>query len=218
MHISDGMLPAYAWIAGGAVAAVAIALDVRRIHDRDVPKLALLASTFFVASLVHVPVGPASVHLALNGLVGIVAGPGSVLVIAAGLLLQALLLGHGGLTTLGVNIVDLALPAALVGSLCRRWIRTLPVGKAAVLAGLAGALVPILSLGMILGWSLVASDPAYGDGLRVFLLASLPICLIEGLICGATISYLLKVQPVVLDLDRPAGGDRAGVRPIRPGP
>ena len=218
MHISDGMLPTYAWTAGCVVAGLAVAADLRRVHDRDVPKLALLASTFFVASLVHVPLGPASIHLTLNGLVGIVAGPGTVLVIAMGLLLQALLFGHGGLTSLGVNIVNMALPALLVASMCRWRLRSLSAGRGALLAGLCGTLVPVLSLGMVLGWSAFASDPAYTNGLRAFLLASLPVCILEGLICGATISYLLKVQPSVLRLDRTPAGEPAGATPVGVGP
>lgn len=218
MHISDGMLPTCVWIAGSAAAGLAVAADLRWVRDRDVPKLALLASTFFAASLVHVPLGPASIHLTLNGLVGIVAGPGSVLVIAMGLLLQALLFGHGGLTALGVNIVDMALPAVLIGSLCRWWIRSVSPSRGGLAAGLCGTLIPVLSLGMVLGWSVFASDPAYANGLRAFLLASLPVCLLEGLICGATISYLLKVQPSVLHLDRAAADRPAGVARVRISP
>ncbi len=215
MHISDGMLPAYAWAAGYAVAGLAVAVEARRVRDRDVPRLALLASTFFAASLIHVPIGPVSVHLALNGLVGLIAGPGAVMVIAAGLLLQALLFGHGGLTALGVNIVNIAVPAVLLGSLCRMWMASLPPARAALVAGVAGAAIPAASLMMVLGWSAVASDPAYAAGLRAFLLGSLPICLIEGVICAGTISYLLKVQPAVLGLARGAG--RSDAVPVRAG-
>jgi ABC-type Co2+ transport system permease subunit len=91
-------------------------LDVRRgvrFREEDIAALALLTAAFFVASLVHVRVGPTSVHLLLNGLVGVVLGWRAALAIPAGLFLQAALIGHGGFTTLGVNSCVMVLPALL---------------------------------------------------------------------------------------------------------
>src|SRR5262245_43478025 len=85
VHISDGVLSG-PWLAGGFAGAVCLALaalahdlvrslfKVRQVRDEDIAQAALLTAAFFVASLVHVRVGPTSVHLLLNGLVGVLLG------------------------------------------------------------------------------------------------------------------------------------------------
>jgi cobalt/nickel transport system permease protein len=90
--------------------------------------VALLTAAFFVASLVHIQVGPTSAHLLLNGLVGVVLGWRAALAIPVGLFLQAALIGHGGFLTLGVNSCVMVLPALLAWqlfALMRRvpWVR-----------------------------------------------------------------------------------------------
>jgi cobalt/nickel transport system permease protein len=113
VHISDGVL-AWPWLVGGFVlAALLLAWGARRIADEEIPRIGLLTAAFFVASLIHVRLGPTSVHLLLNGLVGVVLGSRAVLAVAVGLFLQALLLAHGGYTTLGVNCCVMAVPALI---------------------------------------------------------------------------------------------------------
>jgi cobalt/nickel transport system permease protein len=116
VHISDGVLSP-PWLAGGFVGMAALlAVGAWRIRDEEIPKVAVLTAAFFVASLVHVPIpaGPmSSVHLLLTGLVGVVLGVRAALAIPVGLFLQAALMGHGGITALGVNSCVMALPALL---------------------------------------------------------------------------------------------------------
>ena len=92
-----------------------------RLHEDDLPATALLAAAFFTASSIHVPVGPSSAPLLLNGLVGVILGRRAALAIPAALVLQAALLGHGGFGPLGVNSCVLVLPA-LVCSWLFRWL------------------------------------------------------------------------------------------------
>src|SRR5262249_35671328 len=103
VHISDGVLQA-SWLAGGFfLAALGLVLALWRLRDEDIPRIALLTAAFFVASSIHIRVGPTSWHLLLNGLVGVMLGRRAGLAIALGLALQYFLLMHGGLATLGVN-------------------------------------------------------------------------------------------------------------------
>ena len=100
VHISDGVL-AGPWLVGGFVVAAvlwvgAVFIDVvldalrrRRFREEEIAEVALLTAAFFVASLVHVRVGPTSVHLLLNGLVGVILGWRAALAIPVGLFLQA---------------------------------------------------------------------------------------------------------------------------------
>jgi ABC-type Co2+ transport system permease subunit len=119
VHLSDGVIAGPWLVAGWVLAAGLVAVASWRIGEAEIPRIGVLTAAFFVGSLIHLPVSVvASVHLLLNGLVGLVMGRRAGLVISVGLLLQALLFGHGGLTVLGVNIVVYALPAVLTGWAC----------------------------------------------------------------------------------------------------
>jgi cobalt/nickel transport system permease protein len=138
VHISDNVLATEWWVGGFAVAGLLAALGAWRVRDDEIPRVALLTAAFFVASSFHIRVGPTSVHLLLNGLVGVLLGLRAGLAIPVGLLLQYLLLQHGGISTLGVNSCVLTLPAlgawllfrALnrAAWLRRPWFRALLVG------------------------------------------------------------------------------------------
>lgn len=124
VHISDNVLHLPWLLAGFAVAAALALVGSWRIRDEEIPQIALLTAVFFVASSIHVPVGPGSVHLLLNGLVGILLGRRACLAIPVALLLQCLLLQHGGLFALGVNSCVMTLPALAAWALfagLRRW-------------------------------------------------------------------------------------------------
>lgn len=72
-----------------------------------------MSAMFFIASFIHIPIGPTSIHLILSGLIGAFLGFNAGLAIFAALLLQALLFGYGGITVLGVNLLMIASPAVL---------------------------------------------------------------------------------------------------------
>jgi cobalt/nickel transport system permease protein len=138
VHLADLPLSPL-WLAGGFVLAGLLAVyGAWRIRDEEIPRVAVMASAFFVASLIHVKVPPTSVHLLLSGLVGVVLGPRAALAIPVGLFLQLVLLGQGGYSTLGVNCCIMVLPALLAWQmfsvlrrtpwLRRQWFRGLLVG------------------------------------------------------------------------------------------
>jgi cobalt/nickel transport system permease protein len=154
VHIPDGNVLTSQWLIGGyLLAAILVVMGSWRIQDEEIPQVALLTAAFFVASLLHVPVPglPSSAHLLLNGLLGVVLGRRAPLAIAMGLLLQAVLLQHGGLTTLGVNCCVMALPALLAWQMfvilqrLPRWRRPAPRG------GLIAGAVLVWSLSLIYG-------------------------------------------------------------------
>ncbi|NET53997.1 MAG: cobalt transporter CbiM, partial [Merismopedia sp. SIO2A8] len=105
MHIPDGILPASVCIAGYAATGGLIWYSLRRIHrsqnsQQNIPKASLLTAAFFIASWIHIPVPPASVHLILNGLLGTILGYYALPAIVIGLFFQAVMFQHGGLSTL----------------------------------------------------------------------------------------------------------------------
>jgi ABC-type Co2+ transport system permease subunit len=121
VHISDGILAAPWWLGGYAIAGILLLISAWRVRDEEIPRIALLTAVFFVVSLIHVRVGPTSIHLLMNGLIGIVLGPRAALAIFCGLFLQYWLMPvpHGGLQTLGVNTCVLGVPAILAWGLLR---------------------------------------------------------------------------------------------------
>ncbi len=142
VHIADGVLTTEWWASGFVAAAVLAALGAWRIRDEEIPRVALLTAAFFVASSFHIRVGPTSVHLLLNGLIGVILGPRACLAIPIGLWLQYLLIQHGGSSTIGINSCVMAVPALLAWllfALLRRvpwsrrpWFRALLVGFCSV--------------------------------------------------------------------------------------
>ena len=157
----------------------------------------MITSVFFVASLIKVPVGPASVHLILNGLVGIVLGWRAFPAIMLGIILQAIIFGHGGVTVIGVNTLMLgggALVAYGVWQLRHRFHlrqRELVFGA---LAGAAGT----ISSGLVLALALVTTGEAFHAIAATVLAAHIPIMLIEAAVVGACAEFLQRIKPDVL--------------------
>ena len=77
-HLVDGVLSMPVVIGGAVVAVGAVGYGLRQVEGERIPYVGLMSAAFFVATLVHVPVGPSNVHLILNGLLGAVLGAGSV--------------------------------------------------------------------------------------------------------------------------------------------
>ncbi|MFL5242803.1 MAG: CbiM family transporter [Gemmataceae bacterium] len=113
IHLPDNVI-AGSWCLGGfALAALLMWYGAWRIRDEEIPRVAILASAFFVASQIHVRLPVTSAHLLLNGLLGVILGRRALLAIPVGLFMQMALFSHGGWTTLGLNACIMGLPALL---------------------------------------------------------------------------------------------------------
>ncbi len=113
MHISEGVLSAPVLVTGAALAATGISVGLKKMDYEKIPQVAVLSAAFFVASLIHVPMGPSSVHLILNGINGLLLGWLCFPSILVALALQAILFQFGGITVLGVNTRTMARPAVI---------------------------------------------------------------------------------------------------------
>jgi len=218
MHISDGILPVSITVAGFAIAAAATALTIRNVDPEEIPKISVITSAFFVASLVHFPVGPSSVHLILNGLAGIVLGKRAFAAILLGIVLQAYLFGHGGLSVIGVNTVMMG-----TGALCayaiwltRRRVklpehlsfggRQFRIPSRDVLFGAIAGAVGIFVSGIILSLALISTGEAFFTNAKLILGIHIPLMLIEGAVSGACVGFLMRVKPSVLCDYQPGDG------------
>ncbi len=166
VHISDGVL-GWPWLVGGFIlAALMLLLATMRLREEEVPRIAILTAAFFVSSLIHIRVGPTSMHLLLTGLVGVLLGLRAPLAIFVGLVLQAVLIGHGGYYSLGVNACAMTAPALLCWMLFQALhyapcVKT-PIGRA-LLVGCGALLLfmsGVYSLTLVLNTSLTSRDPS----------------------------------------------------------
>lgn len=199
MHISEGVLSVPVLAAGAALAIVAVGRGVRRLPDELVPLAGLLCAMFFVASLIHLPVGVGAVHLVLNGLCGILLGWSAFPVITVALVLQALLFGFGGLAVLGVNILVMGLPALAAAWLFRAGAAPVMSPREAVWrAGLAGGAAIVLGLSLMTAALWLSSGAAYLPLIAALLFTHLPVILVEAVVTAAIVSSLARTRPALL--------------------
>ncbi len=197
MHISEGVLSP-AVLAGGAALTVAgTALGLKKLDYEAIPRVAILSAAFFVATLIHVPVGPVAEHLVLNGLMGLLLGWLAVPAILIALFLQALLFQFGGLTVLGVNTVTMAAPAVICFYAYRGLLRRpgIIAGVAAFACGVTG----ILLSGLLVATALITTGQAFFKVAELVLLAHIPVMIIEGIITLFIFLFLKKVRPEMLE-------------------
>jgi len=196
MHISDGVLPISVAVGGYVAGAALVAWSARRTRSEELPKLAVMTAAFFVASLVHVPFGPTSVHLLIPGLTGTLLGSSAFLSIGLGLLLQSLLFQFGGITALGANSLMMGLPALACGWFFQRYKGRTQLQQA-IVGGIAGALGTALAA-IILALLLVTGGEDFFGIAKIALLAHVPVIIIEGVVSVFTIGFLARVKPALL--------------------
>jgi cobalt/nickel transport system permease protein len=197
MHISDGVLPISVAIGSYAVSGALVFWSARRTRNEELPKLAVVTAAFFVASLIHLPIGAVSVHLILPGLTGALLGPPAFLSIGLGLLLQSLLFQFGGLTALGANALMMGLPALACGWIFQRWKGTGRL-RQSVVGGIAGALGTVLAA-LVLAALLVTGGEDFFGVTKIALIAHLPVVAVEGLVSAFTVGFLARVKPELLE-------------------
>lgn len=197
MHIVDGALSAPVLVVGGVATAAGIVMGLRRLDPDRIPQVGLLSAAFFVASLVHVPLGPSSIHLILGGLLGIMLGWAAFPAMFVGLLLQAVFFGFGGITVLGVNTVNIALPAVLMGLACRPLLSSASENRAILGGVIAGSGAVALTCAMV-GASLALSGEEFIPAAKLVFISHLPLMAVEGFITGAVIALVRKVKPEML--------------------
>jgi len=197
MHISEGILSLPVLVSGDVITAAGVYLGIKNLKEKEIPEVAIVSSAFFVASLIHVPVGPSSVHLILNGLTGILLGWKSFPAILIGLLLQAVLFQFGGLTTLGINTLNISLPSVICWYLFSRGIRSERKYIGSLSSFFAGFFGVFLS-GIFVAISLTSTDYVFLNISKLVIFAHIPVMFIEGLITLFIVNFLRKTKPEVI--------------------
>jgi cobalt/nickel transport system permease protein len=196
MHISEGVLSGPVLVAGAIAALAGTAAGLKKLELDRVPQAGMLAAAFFVGSLIHVPLGPSNVHLILNGIVGLLLGWAAFPAILTALLLQAMMFQYGGITTLGVNTLIMALPAVICYYLFGPFIEK--KGMLAVSAAFACGAGSVFLGGVLVGASLMFTEESFFEVAGLVITAHLPVMIIEGVVTVFCVAFLKKVKPEIL--------------------
>jgi cobalt/nickel transport system permease protein len=196
-HIPDGVLSLPVLAGGGFLAVAGLALALRKLDEKTIPLTAVLSAVFFAGSLAAVPVGPSSVHLLFSGLMGLLLGTLAIPAVLIALVLQAALFGFGGLTTLGINTVNVALPGVILGALFLPAVRRASPPRAGVVAAICAALC-VAATGGCVAVSLLLSSSDYAPSAKIVLATYAPLMIGEAVITGFAVAFLKRVRPEVL--------------------
>ncbi len=207
MHIMEGYLPASHAVGWTAASAPFVVYGVWRIHRvvKERPELKLLlaaAGAFaFVLSALKLPsVTGSSSHPTGVGLGAILFGPTVMTVLATLVLLfQALLLAHGGLTTLGANVFSMGIVGPFVAFGLYRALQGRGFAVAVFVAASAANLATYVTTSLQL--ALAFPDPVSGFAgaavkfLSVFALTQVPLAVAEGLLTVVVLDVLRRRSP-----------------------
>jgi cobalt/nickel transport system permease protein len=219
VHIPDGFIDAPTSLAAGAAAAGVLVVCVRRsgemMEDKQAPMAGLVAAFVFAVQMLNFPVvGGTSGHLLGGALAAILVGPYlGTLCVSVVLMVQALVYADGGLSALGLNILNMAVVGAFGGYaiflLARRVLPATRTGVVAASAVAALLSVVLASLAFTLEYAIGGAGGASvarvaGAMVGVHILIGLG----EALITAMTVSAVLAVRPDVVH----------GARDLVPGP
>jgi len=189
MHISEGVLSAPVLVTGAALAAAGISVGLKKMDPEKIPQVAV--------SLIHVPIGPSSVHLILNGINGLLLGWLCFPSILVALALQAILFQFGGITVLGINTVNMALPGVICYYLFSRLV-THERKVISLASGFACGFLAVFLSAILVALSLVWAEESFTEAAELIVVAHLPVMIIEGLITLFCVAFLKRVKPELL--------------------
>ncbi len=212
MHISEGILP-FGWSAlWFAIAAPFVALGLYRLKKQSAmdlsykPLVGLMAAVVFIISCMPIPVPTAGTcsHPCGTGISGILLGPViSIVISAAALLIQALFLAHGGLSTWGADIISMGVMGSLIGYLTFRGLRAIKANLwlAAFMAGIFADWATYITTSMELALGIKGDSPFFPLFWKIvaaFIPTQLPLGILEGAMTAGMIILLNKKRPDLL--------------------
>ncbi|MGB8019876.1 MAG: energy-coupling factor ABC transporter permease [Candidatus Nanopelagicales bacterium] len=219
MHIPDGFIDAPISAAVGAVAVVGLGVALRRskrdLDDRTAPMAGLVAVYVAAVQMLNFPVAAGtSGHLLGGALAAILVGPWTgALAVAVVLMVQALMFADGGLTALGLNIINMAfVTVAVAWPVFRIVTRVAPRSRGAWTAAASAAAfvsVPASAVAFTLEYAVGGTGTfSTGTVLAAMVGTHALIGIGEGIVTALTVATVLAVRPDLV----------LGVRDLLPGP
>ncbi|QEZ89121.1 cobalt/nickel ECF transporter CbiMNQO, S component CbiM [Aliarcobacter cibarius] len=195
MHISDGILTLEVTIVSTIVAFGFLFYSFKNLSNDKIALASAFSALFFVASFIHIPFGPTQIHLMLLGFIGIFLGSISIFSISLALILQALLLGFGGVSSIGANILIMGVSSYLVFLLFNlRILQKLNEKIKFFLVGFSGILISSI----ILFFLLIFSKNEYENVAYSIFVINIPTMILEGLVTLFLFLYIKKAMPNLL--------------------
>lgn len=220
MHIMEGYLPLPHCIGWGVVCLPFLVLGLRKIgktvsaNRKTLLILAMAGAYTLVLSALKIPsVTGSSSHPTGTGLGAILFGPTPMAVLGTVVLLfQAILLAHGGLTTLGANVFSMAIVGPFVAYGVYRLCKKLHVNRhvCVFLAAFLGDALTYCVTSVQLGLAHPSATGGFlastAEFLGIFAVTQLPIAIIEGLLTVVVMIGLEKSAPAELEALGYSGG------------
>jgi cobalt/nickel transport system permease protein len=211
MHIMEGFLPHPWWELWFAITIPIVVYGVYRLSKvtkklpEAKPLLALMGAFIFVLSALKLPsVTGSSSHPTGAGLAAVVVGPGITSVLSMIVLVfQALLLAHGGLTTLGANTFSMGIVGPVVAYAI--WVAAkkvrLPTSVGIFLAAALGDLFTYVTTSVQLALVFPTSAGFFDAFLKfgvIFAITQIPLAIGEGLLAVVLFDFLAKYKGQLL--------------------
>jgi cobalt/nickel transport system permease protein len=216
MHIPDGLLPPVVFGGAYVVTGAVTAVSLHKINQEEdpraaVPKAAMMTAAFFVASSIFFPMPPpmTSAHFILSGAMGVLLGWYAFPSILIGLILQAIVFGHGGITTLGANALIMGLPALLVYGIFDRMRTRLTSRRSMLISGFLSGFLGVLIAAGIFYLFVIGTLPAEINrqteinATLLLIFSHLPVALVEGIFTAFLVTYLSRTRPDMIGLKEP---------------
>jgi cobalt/nickel transport system permease protein len=212
MHISEGILPldwAAFWFVLSAPFVGYGLYRLRKMSEADLsfkPLVGLMTAVVFIISCMPIPVPTAGTcsHPCGTALAGILLGPAiSILIAAAALLIQALFLAHGGLSTWGADIVSMGVVGSFTGYCTFKALRAAKINMAVAgfMAGLFADWATYLTTSVELASGIRGDSPflpLFWKIVVAFIPTQLPLGILEGALTSGMLVLLYKKRPDLL--------------------
>ena len=204
MHIPDGFLDVPTLVATNGISLGVLVAAIGRVNrtltPARIPLIGLSAAFVFTVQLLSFPVlGGTSVHITGAVLIAILLGPMTGMVImTSALLLQAVLFQHGGILTLGANVLNMGVTGCLAGYFIYRSFNRLRfpgAGMAAFVASVLSATVCAIELGL-------SGTVPLATGMISMITAYLLEGVIEAMVTVSVIGIIAKTRPDLLELEK----------------
>ena len=195
MHISDGVLSLEVATVSTVVAFGFLVYSFKKLPNDKIALASAMSALFFVASFIHIPFGVTQIHLMLIGFIGVFLGSTAIFSISLALILQAFLLGFGGLSSIGANILIMGVASYLVFLIFKlEFLRRLNEKIKLFLVGFIGIFISSI----ILFFLLIFSRQEYETVAYSIFLVNIPTMILEGLVTLFLFLYIKKTMPNLL--------------------
>lgn len=213
MHISEGILPMN-WAALWYLVALPFVgygvYKVKNHSEEDItikPMLGMMGAAVFIISCMPIPVPTAGTcsHPCGTGMAAILIGPVlSTFVASIALLIQALFLAHGGITTWGADIVSMGIVGSFSAYLTFKALKKMGLGlvPSAFIAGIVSDWATYATTSFELASALHGNEPLwklFSTILVAFIPTQLPLGILEGAMTAGMVAFVMKRRPEILE-------------------